>query len=241
MRYRLVVAATRRRALGDRCCRQLGDPSVDGLCRRRYAGRPAATDIGALRVRLHSRPAFRTGCGWRARRSVRLAQGLFRARRPVRTGGGRSHLRTHRRSANTQSRPPRSEPARLQGRLCSALFQSLCAHDPHRGLYRRRAGMGGVRLYRRKFAPAFRFELHPRRSHRGVLRRRRLDLFRAGPAIGLPAWADRSHRHRRFLDLRCVHGPRIPAGMVVCAARCDHRLGSASTCSTTPCRPKPRR
>ena len=88
LRHRVVAAAARHRAAGDRRGRRLGDPGLDGLSRRRDAGRPSAADSGALRVGLHSRPAFRPGRRRRARRSVRLAQRVFRARRHVRAGGG---------------------------------------------------------------------------------------------------------------------------------------------------------
>ena len=90
--------------------------------------RPAAADPGALRLRLHSRPVVRPGRRRRARRSVRLAQRLFRARRHVRAGGGRTGLRTHRRPANARSRPTeRLAAARLRRRLCGGAVESVCA------------------------------------------------------------------------------------------------------------------
>ena len=103
----LVAAATGARAAGDRRRRRLGDPGLDGLSRRCDTRRPPATDPRPLRLGLHSRPAVRPGRRRRARRSVRLAQCLFRARRHVRAGGGRSHLRTDRRSADPRIRPKR--------------------------------------------------------------------------------------------------------------------------------------
>ena len=64
---------------------------------------------------------------------------------------------------NPRRRAPRAGRAvatRLRRRLCRRPVQSVRAHRPRRRLHRRRAGLGRLRLYRRRPASAFRLELH---------------------------------------------------------------------------------